>query len=335
MSRLDEFIQYLEAQVANHSIYIWGGQGQTYPTLTEAWIKKKESGSNLTKALKTFRAAVAAGFEKLCCAYDCSGLGMYWLYNLKKIYKSDKNANGMKGECTLIDKKHLKRGDWVFRTYKSGTQKGRAYHIGYVVDDALNVIEARGRAYGVVKRSLDASGTGYWNTFGRPKCFVEDIDTTEELLEHASFNRNLKKGMKGDDVAELQRLLNKAGDDLAVDGDFGSKTYEAVRVFQSRAGLAVDGIAGAKTIAALMADKIPEQWGIIRLVKRGSQGNDVKHVQNALIVAGYSVGKTGADGDFGKNTEAAVIRFQKEKGLEADGIVGKNTVEALGGKWKE
>lgn len=333
MTKLNEFTAYLEKQVANNSIYIWGGQGQQYPTLTETWIKSKESGVNETNALKIYRKAVAAGHEKDCRAFDCSGLGMYWLYNVKKIFKSDKTAHGMMGECTLIQKSHLKCGDWVFRVYKSGANKGRAYHIGFVVDDELNVIEARGRAYGVQKRALNAT-SGYWNAFGRPNCFADEIDTAEEQAEHASFNRNLKKGMKGDDVRELQKLLNAAGDNIAVDGSFGRKTEEAVKVFQSRAGLKVDGIAGPATIKALMADKTPAAWSVTRLLKKGCEGADVKYVQNALIAAGYNVGKTGADGDFGMNTEAAVIKFQRAKGLEADGIVGEKTVTALGGKWQ-
>lgn len=333
MTRLDEFIAYLEEQVANHSIYIWGGQGQMYPTLTEAWIKKKESGTNLTNALKTYAKAVAAGFEKICRAFDCSGLGTYWLYNLKHLINGDKTAHGMMGLCTIIDKKHLKKGDWVFRVYKSGSKKGRAYHIGYVVDDDLNVIEARGRAYGVQKRALNASA-GYWNAFGRPSVFAEYIDTDEEIAEHMSFNRILKKGMKGDDVRELQKLLNKAGDDIAVDGDFGSKTLAAVKTFQSRHGLDVDGIVGKETIVALMAKDLPPAWSIIRELTVGAQGWDVKHVQNALIAAGFSVGTTGVDGDFGRRTLIAVNAFQKAKGLKVDGVVGKNTVEALGGSWK-
>lgn len=329
---LSEFISYLEEQVANHSIYIWGAQGQAYPTVNEAWIKKKESGSNQTKALKTYRAAVAAGYEKLLRAFDCSGLGMYWLQNLKKISTADMNANGMKGKCTLIQKSHLKKGDWVFRTYKSGSKKGRAYHIGYVVDDALNVIEARGRAYGVQKRSLNASGSGYWNTFGRPSYFAEEIDTKAEQQEYAAFNRNLKKGMKGDDVRELQKLLNAAGDNIAVDGSFGSKTLAAVKAYQQRKGLKVDGIAGEKTIGALMAEG--EAWEVIRLLKKGCEGADVKELQRRLIALGYDCGKTGVDGDFGKNTEAAVRGYQLVKGLVVDGLAGKNTITALGGVWR-
>ena len=38
---LNEFIAYLEEQVKNRSIYIWGGQGQSWPTVNEEWITKR------------------------------------------------------------------------------------------------------------------------------------------------------------------------------------------------------------------------------------------------------------------------------------------------------
>ena len=245
---LNEFIAYLEEQIKNHSIYVWGAQGQKYPTLNEEWIKSKETGTNRTNALKKYREAVAAGCEKTCRAFDCSGLGMYWLYNVKKIYKSDMTANGMKGKCKALTKAQLKRGDWVFRVYKSGSKKGTAYHIGYVVDDKLNVIEAKGRAYGVVKSKFDSS---YWDAYGRPEVFKDEIEKEPEPKVFI-FTRLLKKGVKGEDVKKLQELLNKAGGyNLAADGDFGSKTDKAVRSFQKTKGLTVDGKAGKNTIKAL------------------------------------------------------------------------------------
>lgn len=64
----------------------------------------------------------------------------------------------------------------------------------------------------------------------------------------------IRKGDKGDTVRHLQRLLLTQGYDLGtsgVDGDFGSKTDAAVRVFQRAKGLIVDAIAGQKTWEAL------------------------------------------------------------------------------------
>jgi peptidoglycan hydrolase-like protein with peptidoglycan-binding domain len=55
--------------------------------------------------------------------------------------------------------------------------------------------------------------------------------------------------------------------------------------------------------------------------KKGSRGNEVKQIQVALGLK--------ADGIFGVKTETAVIEFQKKNGLYPDGIVGKNTLNAL------
>ena len=65
------------------------------------------------------------------------------------------------------------------------------------------------------------------------------------------------------------------------------------------------------------------------LLKRGHHGETVLTLQQKLIEAGYDVGPDGADGDFGMNTEKAVIEFQTDNNLEVDGIVGSETWAAL------
>lgn len=62
---------------------------------------------------------------------------------------------------------------------------------------------------------------------------------------------NLRNGSTGDDVRRLQESLNQQGYNLAVDGIFGSNTQAAVRDYQSKNGLTVDGIAGNQTMTAL------------------------------------------------------------------------------------
>ena len=69
-------------------------------------------------------------------------------------------------------------------------------------------------------------------------------------------------------------------------------------------------------------DKMP-------VLKRGSQGSYVTLAQTKLIQQGYDCGKTGADGKFGANTEAAVIKFQTDHGINPDGIIGQSTWDAL------
>lgn len=61
----------------------------------------------------------------------------------------------------------------------------------------------------------------------------------------------LKKGSKGDNVKDLQALLNGWGYSLRVDGDFGDGTLAAVKSFQASHGLLADGIVGSKTKAKL------------------------------------------------------------------------------------
>lgn len=63
----------------------------------------------------------------------------------------------------------------------------------------------------------------------------------------------------------------------------------------------------------------------------GSSGEEVKKLQNSLIQAGYDVGSTGADGQFGSATQAAVRQYQQNNGLAADGIAGDNTLSKLYG----
>lgn len=58
----------------------------------------------------------------------------------------------------------------------------------------------------------------------------------------------------------------------------------------------------------------------------GDAGQDVKEIQQALVNAGYAVD---VDGAFGPATREAVIRFQRDHGLEADGLVGERSYQAL------
>lgn len=66
----------------------------------------------------------------------------------------------------------------------------------------------------------------------------------------------LKKGSRGQQVKELQERLNKFGYKLVVDGIFGSKTDLAVRDFQRKHGLRVDGIVGPETRKALFSSSV-------------------------------------------------------------------------------
>ncbi|MDL2259146.1 S8 family serine peptidase [Eubacteriales bacterium OttesenSCG-928-K08] len=236
MKKLDQFIAYLEEQVRNHSIYVWGAQGETAPKITAEWIRSKEKSSAYAKKACTYwLAQVVAGYGDVLRAFDCSGLGMYWMQNVMGLYTKDMSANSMMGKCTKIERAQLQRGDWVFRVYASDkrdssgkltAKKGDAYHIGYVVDDALNVIEAKGREDGVVKRKLSASGSSYWNAYGRPEIFVQEVGGSSTVLRITS------PLMRSSDIQSLQIALNGMGYPCGTaDGICGNNTLDGVRAF--------------------------------------------------------------------------------------------------------
>lgn len=70
----------------------------------------------------------------------------------------------------------------------------------------------------------------------------------------------------------------------------------------------------------------------VRMLRRGMKGADVKTLQAALITYGFSCGTAGADGDFGRATDAALRKFQTKYGLGVDGIAGNATWSKLLGK---
>ncbi|MBD3880334.1 peptidoglycan-binding protein [Phormidium tenue FACHB-886] len=119
----------------------------------------------------------------------------------------------------------------------------------------------------------------------------------------------------GQAVAELQELLCAHGfSRVRVDGDFGSKTETAVKLFQKQHGLRIDGIVGVETWVALRATVQPGT----RNLRFGRSGADVMELQGLLQINGFDVKR---DGYFGSKTRAAVISFQQRHQLQPDGLV--------------
>jgi murein DD-endopeptidase MepM/ murein hydrolase activator NlpD len=128
------------------------------------------------------------------------------------------------------------------------------------------------------------------------------------------------------DVAALQVALHALrllpGN---VDGVEGRATVAAVRSFQRRSGLRVDGIAGPRTRAAL-GRRGRQAYGS-RTMRPGQRGWDVAGLQYALSAHGFPCGPL--DGGFGARVEAAVLRFQRFAGLPPAGVAGPATRAAL------
>lgn len=68
---------------------------------------------------------------------------------------------------------------------------------------------------------------------------------------------------------------------------------------------------------------------VMDIMRLGTSGESVRQLQKNLIKLGYSCGPDGADGDYGRNTVAAVKKFQEDNGLETDGEAGPMTQAAI------
>lgn len=128
------------------------------------------------------------------------------------------------------------------------------------------------------------------------------------------------------DVAALQVALRARGlYSGTIDGLIGPGTTAAVRRFQRRAHITVDGVPGRQTRRAL--GRYGRHAFGTRLLHTGRSGWDVAALQFALAAHGFPSGTV--DGGFGPRTEAALRRFQHWARLGADGVAGRAAYTAL------
>ena len=150
----------------------------------------------------------------------------------------------------------------------------------------------------------------------------------------------LRVGSTGANVRIIQAYLNAIGQTnpnippLVVDGNFGPRTEASVMAFQRQFGLNPDGVVGPLTWAAIMRQYanviFPPYPGTLQRV--GSTGVNVQIIQAYLNVIGrlYSnIPPLVEDGNFGPRTEASVMAFQRQFGLNPDGVVGPITWAAI------
>lgn len=255
MSRINNFIAYLESKTGN--IYVWGAQGENLTNMTvsklDEYIKKHESKQiNRNRVMAAFDRAKAGGKNPIE-AYDCSGLIIHYVCDMMHWVKGDTTANGLYGMCKSRGKlagAALNKGDLVF--IHKGVKK---VHVGVYVGNGYT-IEAYGRDLGVIKRKLSL---GEWTHWGR-------LPVLQGAAQDGKWtvNRLLKlisPAQKGEDVKELQRRLVNAGfkavlvngelKAVKTDGIYGQITAAAVKAYQKSVGLKADGMAGKKTITAL------------------------------------------------------------------------------------
>lgn len=185
----------------------------------------------------------------------------------------------------------------------------------------------------------------------RPASEREQRSILEGGIAALLGGRTLQFGDQDDAVRALQAALTTLGHSLQETGYFGAGTKAAVAKFQTKHGIAADGVFGPKTAKALeqalaprlrpaesitVAAPAPAQRAELgsgiaavlgkRVLKLGDRNEAVRAVQLALAKLGYAVTGTGY---FGGSTDTAVTDFQETRRLEVDGKVGPDTAKAI------
>ncbi|SDI63186.1 C40 family peptidase [Alteribacillus bidgolensis] len=154
----------------------------------------------------------------------------------------------------------------------------------------------------------------------------------------------LRLGDQKEEVTELQRQLHSLG---YYNGDqngyYGRQLKESVKKFQREENLAVDGIAGPQTFAALKSVQVAEQptsdskheetdktqtySDTFKVLSSGDKNSDVSLLQRQLKDLGYY--NKDITGIFGPMTEKAVRKFQINNNLQVDGMAGPKTLNKI------
>ncbi len=128
-------------------------------------------------------------------------------------------------------------------------------------------------------------------------------------------------------IRRIQEELGKAGFyNGRIDGLYGPQTRAAIRGYQQSAGIAASGVPSAE---------LPGQIRFSRLLNAGQSTGSTKPkidksvvlVQTGLAELGYSPGPV--DGIMGRETRAAIRRFEKERGMKVSGAVSARLIHEL------
>ncbi|WP_280139707.1 peptidoglycan-binding domain-containing protein [Salibacterium halotolerans] len=129
-------------------------------------------------------------------------------------------------------------------------------------------------------------------------------------IASATDDNLLEKGDAGSDVKKLQEDLMTVGEKLprfGADGDYGTETVEAVKAFQSRYNLTVDGVAGPETTDKLKqilkkGDEIMKPTGVLN----GTFGDYLKNAADRGIIEQSTVQEY-EDGEMTQSNAIALV----------------------------
>ena len=147
----------------------------------------------------------------------------------------------------------------------------------------------------------------------------EKVNSVKPIIEEKNKKMLLKKGSKGDDVKELQKLLN-----ITVDGDFGPATELAVMKFQGQQGLKTDGIVGPKTWAKIQNRNNSKENtnGYVWILDNGHGGIiDGAYQTSGKRSPKWEDGTQLFEGEFNRAVVKRIIKMCEKDGIECINLV--------------
>lgn len=132
--------------------------------------------------------------------------------------------------------------------------------------------------------------------------------------------RLYRRNDTGEAVRDIQQRLSRLGYGMDITGTFDAATHDAVRAFQERRGVPVDGIVGPDTWRELVEADRNVGDRVLYYRRPLMRGDDVALLQKQLNLLGFDAGKE--DGIFGADTQRALVEFQESRRLAEDGIMG-------------
>lgn len=181
--------------------------------------------------------------------------------------------------------------------------------------------------------NTQAKAVGYDLSKIKTKCNC-DCSSLQNVAAVASGAPGVSYGSNGWTTSSMLSALKTAGYKIITASAYLTSSAYCVRgaIYVKAGSHTVCGLSNGSKASKTLAKAGASSGGSSSgdgILRRGDTGTAVKDMQAALIAAGYSCGPDGADGDFGGNTEAALIAFQRDHGLETDGEYGPLSKAAL------
>lgn len=233
------------------TVYAWGMFGSTITKArVDAKAKQYPSWYTASKIASVFSPLY--GSNPPVWGFDCIGLikGVLWGWNgdESKVYGGavyasngvpDVSADAMIGKCSEVstDFGNIAIGEFLW-------MKG---HCGVYIGNSKVVESSPKWTNGVQVTALTARN---WLKHGKLPWVEYSVKEVRNVVNIELSV--LGKGDKGEQVKTLQRLLNAFGGNLDVDGSFGGLTQSALRSYQQKNSLQVDGICGVQSWESLL-----------------------------------------------------------------------------------